>query len=651
MSKVSPEFMMIYSQCKKYIEFKRTVNTDICKYLKIDLPQVKQVRAIFFLCAFLAAPSFSHAITYYVDATAGNDSRDGTTIKTSWKTIAKVNRSKFLPGDFVLFNRGCTWREQLTIPSTGTEGKPITFGAYGTGAKPIISGADLVGVDSWALHSGNIYVATIKSTTPPTQLYVDGVYFDVAHHPNSGWLSATTNSTDTTSIIDSKLTMTADQIVGGTIRVKDVPWSIKTSTITSFDLATHKITLSSNLQNVMRTGYGYYLLNKLWMLDSPLEWHFDPNTRKLYLWTARGDSPSAHTVEISSRDYGVSIISNKNYITIQDLAVTKANKYDVYVYVSYNTKVSSLDVSGGEVGIYISCTSNSVIQNNSVQDTISNGIQATYSVTKTDISNNIINNAGNVGVSPKVSMAGIYVDGSTITVTNNAITNSGYIGIRLIGNDLAIQNNVVNNSCLVLDDCAGIYTAVWPPQDPNNSSINNTISGNTITNSIGNFSATSYQKTQAHGIYLDIGTHDTNVLDNTISNTDYGIFIHVGHSNKVIGNKVYGARMQGFLINENEKELPPGFVHDNVVTNNTFECVATDATVYYYSTVGSDSTKFGTFDFNRYYHPNSDFVIKSQDMKFNLHSWQQQNPGQDINSIDAKSFASTPFAPTGLKIK
>lgn len=78
---------------------------------------------------------------FYVDATLGNDGTPGT-IGLPWKTIAKVNSSKFNPGDSIYFKKAETWREQLTVPSSGTSGNPITFSTYGSGAKPKISAAD-----------------------------------------------------------------------------------------------------------------------------------------------------------------------------------------------------------------------------------------------------------------------------------------------------------------------------------------------------------------------------------------------------------------------------------------------------------------------------------------------------------------------------
>ncbi len=95
--------------------------------------------------------------TYYVDNcdVTGNDTNNGTSTSTPWLTINKVNTSSFSAGDSILFRRGCTWREQLTIPSSGTTGNPITFGAYGTGDDPIISGADLV--TTWTQCNGSEY--------------------------------------------------------------------------------------------------------------------------------------------------------------------------------------------------------------------------------------------------------------------------------------------------------------------------------------------------------------------------------------------------------------------------------------------------------------------------------------------------------------
>jgi hypothetical protein len=113
----------------------------------------------------------SRAAVYYVDATNGLDVASGLSPSTAWKTIAKVNQKTFAPGDQILFNRGCTWRELLTVPSSGTPGHPITFGAYGSGANPIITGSNLI-TAGWSKDSANIWKSTV--TTQPNIVYFDG---------------------------------------------------------------------------------------------------------------------------------------------------------------------------------------------------------------------------------------------------------------------------------------------------------------------------------------------------------------------------------------------------------------------------------------------------------------------------------------------
>jgi hypothetical protein len=61
---------------------------------------------LLFLLVFTPA---LYATTYYVDATLGKDIYDGLSQTAAWKTIAKVNASRFQPGDQILFKGGGVW--------------------------------------------------------------------------------------------------------------------------------------------------------------------------------------------------------------------------------------------------------------------------------------------------------------------------------------------------------------------------------------------------------------------------------------------------------------------------------------------------------------------------------------------------------------
>jgi hypothetical protein len=87
------------------------------------------------------AGAYEFMSSYYVDYTGGNDSNDGMSSTSAWKTMDKVNASTFVPGDTILFKRGEIWYHQLTPVCNGSIGNYITYGAYGTGVRPIIDGS------------------------------------------------------------------------------------------------------------------------------------------------------------------------------------------------------------------------------------------------------------------------------------------------------------------------------------------------------------------------------------------------------------------------------------------------------------------------------------------------------------------------------
>lgn len=124
------------------------------------------MKILFLLLVLLFAVNVE-ATTYYVDCTAANDSGNGTSTGTAWKTINKVNTSTFSGDDQILFKKGCIWRETLTMPSSGTSGHPITFSAYGSGDKPKIYGSTQV--STWTNESGNLWYAT--ASADPTSVW------------------------------------------------------------------------------------------------------------------------------------------------------------------------------------------------------------------------------------------------------------------------------------------------------------------------------------------------------------------------------------------------------------------------------------------------------------------------------------------------
>ncbi|MFD1440071.1 Ig-like domain-containing protein [Lacticaseibacillus hegangensis] len=80
--------------------------------------------------------------TYYVDSKNGDDTADGTSPKTAWKTLSRVNQQTFKAGDHILLNADSTWNNEYLWPKgDGTEQAPIAIDLYqvGTDGKAVYS--------------------------------------------------------------------------------------------------------------------------------------------------------------------------------------------------------------------------------------------------------------------------------------------------------------------------------------------------------------------------------------------------------------------------------------------------------------------------------------------------------------------------------
>ena len=83
----------------------------------------------------------AQAADHYVDSNGGSDDNPGTP-DAPWKSLQKLQKLEFKPGDSVLFKRGSELAGTVTVESSGEEGNPITFKAYGLGELPRFSNPD-----------------------------------------------------------------------------------------------------------------------------------------------------------------------------------------------------------------------------------------------------------------------------------------------------------------------------------------------------------------------------------------------------------------------------------------------------------------------------------------------------------------------------
>lgn len=108
---------------------------------------------------------------YYVSS-SGNDNNSGKSSNKPWRTLAKVNKFSFQPGDIVSLKCGDTWREQL-LPKSGNSRGQVSYTSYGSGNKPKILGSVIKNsVSDWTNIGGNIWA------TPNMSFEVGNIIFN-----------------------------------------------------------------------------------------------------------------------------------------------------------------------------------------------------------------------------------------------------------------------------------------------------------------------------------------------------------------------------------------------------------------------------------------------------------------------------------------
>ncbi len=590
----------------------------------------------------------AYATNYYV-SNSGSDLANGLSENTPWQTLSKVNSTTFSPGDNIFLNRGNNWYEPLIIPYSGASGNPITIGAYGNGNNPVLNGT--AAVTNWNVYQDHIYVANVNYNV--SRVFVDQILQQPAHTPNKGYFKITQDSANKHSLTSNTFDPPNNDLVGAGIAIRNAAWWIENETISNYDSSSHTITWSTDTQFPELKDWGFYLTDKLWMLDQPGEWYYDSSARKLYLWPSNNLDPNTHVVDVNQPIPYTVTTTNTHDITIQDIDIRNASKNALEIFSSKNIIAQRLNITNaGRYGIYADGNCDKLIfRNNNIDRSYTTGIML-YFIPATSIlvENNTVSNTGNgeIFVEPLVyptrstqSGAGILVNGSDNTIVrNNTVTNSNYTGIGLGGANNTAQNNIVRRSCLILDDCGSI--GVSGPK------AGNKIISNIISDAIGNFDGTPYTYTQAQGIYLDQGVNHVTVSGNTVSNVDMGILIHDSNTNTITNNTIYLSRVNGLRVQEDFQDSE-GSAKNNVITGNTFfnGSITSPSAQYdgFYNNIN-----FGSYDNNKYSSSYFNYPISQRHVNittnYPLLDWQNVSK-QDSHSTDiGLFFKSVPWTVT-----
>lgn len=561
---------------------------------------------ILLLLSLVVLSHVANAATYYVSPT-GSDTNNGTSQSTPWQSIARVNQlgTSLQPGDRILFQRGGTYRGKLTINANGNASAYIEVGAYGTGAQPVISGS--VPVTGWVQHSGSIWRAPMSQR--PRFVYVNGALQNIARFPNSGWLRV--DGGTSTSLTDADLTQPNGYWNGATAVIRTTNWSYDTAYVSAH--ANGVLTHSSTGNNLASYNWGYFMRNKLELLDAPGEWFYDAAAGQLYLWCPGGIDPGTALVEASVLDNAIYVAYQKHHIRIDGLHLK--HNHSASLRLSGSTQLEAMNCS-------ITDTWQAILSTGSQQNFHHLAIERTYATAVflqdngTTFANNTIHH---VCMEPGLGennwgYIGLRTNGLDILIRENTFTEVGYVAINTEKNAV-VERNVVRNCMTLLNDGGGIAF------DNGDGMV---IRNNIVQDLVGNWesSAPNFHASYSisFGIYFgNISNKNVLVKHNTVSNCSAGVYMDhtmVSTGNRVEDNNLFNNKI-GLYLSDFSNYNGPGATapyhvpqFNDVYSGNVVYAVNKDQLcMKQYHVYAANYVDYGTFTNNKFFNPYNDRSI------------------------------------------
>lgn len=492
-----------------------------------------------------------------------------------------------------------------------------------------------------------------------TQVFADNASLPIAQHPNPGWSPQSSTSpylriaenalivAGTTGSdhfkVGTDFDLTASQIAdlpGANIHARINDWLIDDRKVASFDAATRTVYLDKVTTYGLSQNWGYYFDNKMWMLDRAGEWYYDTVQQRLYVWMPDSGTPVGRVI-VGAQDYGLTA-QYRGYLDIQGLVFRRAD-IGLNLKNTGNFNISDIEVEDSHLyAIFAERGYQGTISNSLVRRSGRDGIKAQNANNMIIIRNTILDTGILPTGAPKKSVGAIQ-SGANATVEDNIVRNSGYIGIMLGDqpNNASIKRNLIENSCLLLDDCGAIYTGKLA-----NFSV---ITDNLILHSSGNPDGRPEGKlSSAKGIYLDDLAEGVYAARNTIVDTDFGFHLHNASSNMIENNTLYDSRRNSIWMQESNFGWQ-GSLRDNFFSGNRLFEIGTQA--YIRMTSRFNWNDFASYDNNHYSLIYSDKIAmesffpspgNASITNFNYADWTAVG-GHELTAVAFDSFTITSF--------
>lgn len=263
-------------------------------------------------------------------------------------------------------------------------------------------------------------------------------------------------------------------------------------------------------------------------------------------------------IENDDMDTNNSMINNTIY--------SKFDGDGVSFSVQKNGLVKDNTIIGTRIAFYV-CRDSQVI-NNTIKNSTSNGIAISIPSINNTISGNIVDSSKASGI--KVSEQFEYpVDqsyyGQNITITNNTVKNSHYMGIEVS----KLSNSNISNNTIQTTDNIGVYLLL---------SDNLTVKQNNITDSgysvIGG-NIWGWNENLNSGIFIDYKVQNSLIDSNTLTNTNVCVFGireqkgNLNEQNSITNNKIWGNFTYPLSLADTDIASSGNDIQVTIPSNNT----------------------------------------------------------------------------------
>ncbi|MDD3946094.1 MAG: hypothetical protein PHS38_15490, partial [Bacteroidales bacterium] len=144
---------------------------------------MRNIKKYLLVCAAMlsAVSIIAQHKTYFVTP-SGDDSASGLSVKEAWKSLDKVSRTIFQPGDRILLESGGEWFGRLELQGSGSAEEPVILSSFGGSSLPVINLGKLEGAAVLLHNNGGWEISNLEITSmaPPevgkTRL---GIYVNV----------------------------------------------------------------------------------------------------------------------------------------------------------------------------------------------------------------------------------------------------------------------------------------------------------------------------------------------------------------------------------------------------------------------------------------------------------------------------------------